>query len=114
MQKQVDAVLVCCKNYDFIMNYHYVKNDYLTEILIGAYQDYLFATDANDAKAISMAVQLDHVIQVYLTTKHFYQMVQKHYQQELSKSFDDITDMIALYHDYIREEMMTISSAKWI
>ena len=114
MQKQMEAVLVGCKYYDFIINYHYSSHDYLTEKLVRSYQDYLFGIDVNDQKAMKIAVQLDQIMQVYLTTKRFYHMVQNYYIKDAQLSFEDVTDIIALYHDYIREEMMTISNTKWI
>lgn len=114
MQKQMEAVLVSCKYYDFIVNYHYPSHDYLTEKIVKSYQDFLFNIDSTDSKAIKMAVQLDQVVQVYLTTKRFYQMVQNYYMKNTYVSFEDITDIMALYHDYIRDEMMTISDTKWI
>ena len=114
MQKQMEAVLVCCKYYDFIVNFHYANYDYVTENLIDAYQEFLFTIDYDDKKTLAMAVQLDHVMQVYLTTKRFYEMVQNYYMKDSAIVNDDIMDIVALYHDYIKEEMMTISSSKWI
>lgn len=114
MQGQIETVLKCCKHYDTIINFHYPHQDYITEKLITAYQEYLFQIDCNDEKAVYMAVQLDQVMQVYVSTKSFYRYVQHYYLEDSSISFGDITDVIALYHDYIKEELKTTQSTKWI
>lgn len=114
MKTQMEAVLVCCKYYDFIINFHYPTYDYVTEKLINIYQEFIFGMNPDDKKALAMARQLDQVMYVYLTTKHFYQMVQNYDMNGTSMIFEDAADIIALYHDYIKDEMKSTSTTKWI
>lgn len=113
-QEQIKEVLVCCKNYDAIINFKYPSHDYITEKLISVYQEYLFQVDPTDFKMLNMAKQLDQVMQVYISTKSFYRFVQDSYVAEEHLFFDEIADVIALYHDYIKEEMKSSNSTKWI
>lgn len=108
------AVLVHCKHYDAIMNFRYPYDDYITEKLVNAYQEYLFQIDCSDEKSLLLATQLDQVMQVYIGTKSFYQYVQNYYLEDTNTVFVDIIDMVALYHDYIRKEIKSIHTTKWI
>lgn len=114
MQGQIESVLKCCKHYDAIINFHYPHQDYITEKLITTYQEYLFQIDGNDEKAVHMAVQLDQVMHVYISTKSFYRYVQSYYLEDTSTSFGDVIDVIALYHDYIKNEITSSQTTKWI
>lgn len=113
-QGHIEEVLVCCKNYDEIVNFHFSSYDFVTEKLISVYQDYLFQIDPSDAKMLQMAKQLDQIMYVYITTPNFYQFVQKSYQMDTCLFFEDVSDIIALYHDYIKEEMKYLNQTKWI
>ncbi len=114
MQGQIEAVLVCCKHYDSILNFHYKTYDDITEKLISTYQEYLFQIDGEDAKQLHMAKQLDQVMYVYVTSSSFYRFVQNYYRKDTSIPFGDITDVIALYHDYIKDEIKSTKITKWI
>lgn len=114
MQGQIEKMLVCCKNYDAIINFHYPNYDYISEKLIGAYQEYLFQVDQNDPKAIHIATQLDQVMYAYVESRNFYRYVQNYYSKDDSISFGDLTDVIALYHDYIQFELRKEKETKWI
>ncbi len=114
MQGQIEEVLVCCKYYDTILNFHYSLYDDITEKLISAYQEYLFQIDVIDSKKLDMAKQLDQVMYVYVTSPSFYRFVQNYYRKDISISFGDIMDVIALYHDYIKIEIKFPITTKWI
>ncbi len=114
MQGQIEEVLVCCKHYDTILNFSYPKHDYITQKLISSYQEYLFQIDQIDQKTIHMMKQLDQVMYVYVTSSHFYRFVQNYYIKDTSISFGDTTDIIALYHDYIKDEIGSTKTTKWI
>lgn len=113
-QGHIEEVLLCCKNYDEIINHNYPIDDFVTEKLINAYQDYLFQVDSTDKKMLQMAKQLDEIMHAYITTLAFYRFVQKAYQMDTNLFFEDISDMISLYHDYIKEEMKRTNQTKWI
>ena len=114
MQGQIEAVLVCCKNYDTILQFRYSIHDAITEKLISAYQEYLFQIDAEDSKMLHMAKQLDQVMYFYVTYPNFYRFVQNYYLNDDSISFGDITDLVALYHNYIKDEIKSTKITKWI
>ena len=114
MQGQIEAVLVCCNYYDTILNFHYSEYDDITEKLISAYQEYLFQIDSADSKLLHMAKQLDQVMYVYVTSPSFYRFVQNYYLKDTSIPFGDVTDVIALYHDYIKDEIKSTKITKWI
>ncbi len=114
MQEQIEAVLVCCTHYDAIMNFQYSNTDYITKELLHLYQDYLFEVEVENQKNVNIAKQLDQVMYVYITTKRFFRFVQTYFLEEKSTTFVEILDIIALYHDYIKEEMNETVDTKWI
>lgn len=109
----VDTLLVKCKHYDTIVNFRYPAHDYISEKLIHAYQDYLFETQRQE-KTDQMAIQLDQILSIYVKNKGFYKYVQNYYLKDERIAFGDLTDLIALYHDYVKEEMKQTVSTKWI
>ena len=110
----IQTVLECCKNYDSIMNYHYDYSDYVSEKLIRSYQEYIFEVDGQDEKMLHMASQLDQIMNVYICNKSFYKYVQEYFLREEAIIFGDIIDLIALYHDYVKNEIKASVTTKWI
>lgn len=114
MQGQIETILEYCEHYDAILNFHYKEFDDITEKLISSYREYIFQIDVQDKKQLHMVKQLDQVMHVYITSSSFYRFVQNYYQNDISISFGDITDVIALYHDYIKDEIKSTKITKWI
>lgn len=99
-----------CKNYDYIINYNYKRNDIVTETIINTYQECIFSS--NNKNELE---KLDNIIMHYITNRKFYHYVQEYYNNDKKAYYENTKDkLIELYDKFDLDSLLNIKNTKWI
>ncbi len=104
----------CCKHYDKIVNFLYVENDIISELLINYYQEYVFNIKSEKSKA-----KLDEIMSLYTDKDDFYKYVQKFFTLENNNSIYDSYDkvirkLLKIYKQYEIDKLARIENSRWL
>ena len=113
----VRKILSTCPYYDNIVNYEYEEGDSLSQILIDWYRDLIFSADPNDERQLKVINAIDKSLYLYVK-----------YKKGLSKLLDAdavsldnqnsiknvIKTIILFTNSFQKEEVLDVSSSRWI
>ena len=59
-------ILAYCPNYEKIINFEFLKSDYISERLVAFYKEYIFSVKLDNIEEVKKASSVDKIISKYL------------------------------------------------
>lgn len=116
----VRKILATCPYYDSIVNYEYEEGDELSAILIDWYRDLIFSADPNDDRQLKIINAIDKSLYLYVKDKKYKKGLSKlinadEVSLDNQNSIRNVIKTIVLFtNSFQKEEVLDISSSKWI
>lgn len=108
--ESIEIIKEKCKNYDYIINYNYKRNDIITENIINTYQECIFSNENKNELE-----KLDNIIMKYINNKKFYYYVQEYFNNDKKNYYESTKDkLIELYDKFDLDSLLKIKNTKWI
>lgn len=109
MSNHLKEVLENCLNYDTIVNYSTSDSDYLSQILIKYYQDYVFF----NWSSVNNIKMLDTIVFTFIEDMDFNNYIHDKYKN--INDFVPVFDiLLEQYNNYQKEKLEIINYANWI
>lgn len=116
----VRKILSTCPYYDNIVNYEYEEGDCLSQILIDWYRDLIFSADPNDERQLKVINAIDKSLYLYVKDKRYKKGLSKLLDADAvsldnQNSIKNVIKTIILFtNSFQKEEVLDISSSRWI
>lgn len=103
------------KNYNFINDFCFNKDDYISELLIKNYQTAIYNVDINNKQEVNVLKKIDDIMKIYITDSNFFQIVQKRLNSLEDNSIQDLnTILIEEYQKFKQGLSSVIKNSRWI
>lgn len=107
VRNRMSSMMNICINFDTIVHYPVVTDDYLTTMLINYYRDFLETINLDNIDEVSLMYQYDQALFCYLENYDFYKEVHKYYETDHTTNNFIIANIIELYRKYIPKKKNT-------
>ena len=106
--------LKCCKYYDKIVNFLYLENDIISELLINYYRDYVFNIKSEKSK-----IRIDKIMNLYTEKEEFYKYIQRIFNLEKNNEIYDnyeklMRKLLKLYSEFEKINAKKIKNSRWL
>ena len=102
------------KNYNFINDYCYNKDDYISEILIKNYQTSIYNTDVNNKNDVKLMKKIDSIMKIYIIDSDFQELVKKKLNDINDNYIQDLNTILISEYDNFQNNVGNISTSRWI
>lgn len=103
------------KNYNFINDFCFNKNDYISELLIKNYQTSVYNVNMNNKQEVNILKKIDDIMRIYIIDSAFFQIVQRRLNSLEDNSIQDLnTILIEEYQKFNQEVSSVITNSRWI
>ncbi len=103
------------KNYNFINDFCFNKDDYISEMLIKNYQTSIYNVDLNNKIEIKMLKKIDNIMNLYIIDQNFCQLVKNRLSDMEDNYIQDLnTILINEYNNYQNDVVKSIETSRWI
>ena len=102
------------KNYNFINDYCYSKDDYISEMLIKNYQTSIYNTDINNKNDVKLMKKIDNIMKIYIMDLEFFEIIQKKLKDMNDNYIQDLNTILSKEYDNFQNSVGVISTSRWI
>lgn len=103
------------KNYNFINDFCFNKNDYISELLIKNYQTSIYNVDLNNKQEINMLKKIDNIMKIYIVNSDFFKVVQQSLMRMDDNSIQDLNSiLLEEYQKFNQNISSVIKNSRWI
>lgn len=120
MTENNGTLLTYCPNYNKIINFEFLKSDYISETLVKFYKQYVCSFDKNNEEECSRVKHVDKIVNRYLDDYIFRkEMKNELLQIKVKKNADDILktiidNIIKIFRRYEEGCTRNIYISRWI
>lgn len=114
------SILTYCPNYNKIINFEFLKSDYISEKLITFYKNYIYTIDINNKEECLKAQNVDIILNTYINDYIFRrEMKNELLQIKIRRNIDDvlkiiIDNIIRIFKRYKEGITRKIYISRWI
>lgn len=102
------------ENYNFINDFCFNKNDYISEMLLKSYQTSVYNVDVNNKEELKKIKKIDKIMKFYIIDKEFFQIVQKKLT-DLDNSFtQDLNEILIEEYTEFENNVVPFTTSRWI
>lgn len=103
------------KNYNFINDFCFNKNDYISELLIKNYQTSIYNVDLNNKQEVNMLKKIDNIMKIYIVNSDFFKVVQQSLMSMDDNSIQDLNSiLLEEYQKFNQNISPVIKNSRWI
>ncbi len=103
------------KNYNFINDFCFNKDDYISEMLLKNYQTSIYNVDLNDKSEVKMLKKIDDIMNLYIIDQNFFQFVKSRLNDMEDNYIQDLnTILINEYNNYKTVAVKPVETSRWI
>lgn len=103
------------KNYNFINDFCFNQDDYISELLIKNYQTSVYNVDMNNKQEVNLLKKIDNIMYIYIIDSDFFQAVQKQLGNIEDNSTQDLnTILIDEYQKFSQHIFPVVKNSRWI
>lgn len=103
------------KNYNFINDFSFNNEDYITELLIKNYLTNVYNADTSNRQELLLLKKIDNIMKVYITDNDFYRLVQLRLEEEIKNDIQDLNlILIEVYKLFLNNVSGSIEISRWI
>lgn len=103
------------KNYNFINDFCFNKDDYISEMLLKNYQTSIYNVDLNNKEEIKMLKKIDDIMKIYIIDQNFFQLINCRLTDMEDNYIQDINAiLINEYEKFKNAIVKSVETSRWI
>lgn len=102
------------KNYNFINEFCFNENDYISEMLQKNYQTSVYNVDINNKKELKIVKKIDNIMKIYIIDKEFFQIIQKKLTDMDNNFIQDLNKILIEEFDNFEKDIGLVTTSRWI
>ncbi len=103
------------KNYNFINDFCFNKDDYISEMLLKNYQTSIYNVDLTNKEEVKMLKKIDNIMKIYIVDQNFFQFINCNLDNMEDNYIQDInTILINEYEKFKKTMVKAVETSRWI
>lgn len=103
------------KNYNFINDFCFNKDDYISEMLLKNYQTSIYNVDLNNKEEVQRLKKIDNIMNIYIIDQNFSKLVKNRLNDMEDNYIQDLNAiLINEYNNYKNAIVKSVETSRWI
>ena len=102
------------KNYNFINEYCFNKEDYISDMLIKNYRTLIYNIDINNKLDLRLAKKIDNIMNLYIIDNDFYKNIHEYLNDFEHSNIQDLNEILINQYEKYQQILPPISTSRWI
>lgn len=102
------------KNYNFINEYCFDKDDYISDLLIKNYRTLIYNIDIKNKLDLRLAKKIDNIMNLYIIDNDFYKNIHECLNDFENSNIQDLNTILMKEYEKYQQVLPTITTSRWI
>lgn len=102
------------KNYNFINEYYFDKDDYISDMLIKNYRTLIYNIDINNKLDLRFAKKIDNIMNLYIIDTDFYKNIHECLNDFENNNIQDLNQILIEEYEKYQQVLPVITTSRWI